>query len=418
MAVPKLFQPINVIHTLFSLIIILLEIPQFFSQPQNIQTFYPFPLPPLEPPRVPTSRRPVHPSLLPPSPPPPPPPSRKKKAIRIAIGVTAPGILVLSGILFLLFRYSMERSSPTAAAGISPYANPYPEKSSPGDELMMFGGIKIEGVIVDEEGLDVLYWRNLENGDHKGSFKRQVISNNSRKRSETPPTQEIPLLRGQSSSSHHPTWADSQNKALLRPPTFEIVVLDESVDNYKQDSVSQPELNSPPLTDHEFSKASFREIPLPSAPSLPPKGMTLSEGTSGDGEEEVKMEALHCDELIHIADHSMTGDKMESGSFTFNGGPLDALFGYVATNQKSPKGESSSQNNIGDNKATGPTPPTFILETKKSENIAIILKSLGVTRREIIDALNKGEGLNTETLEKLCRIAPTREEESEILNYA
>ncbi|CAH9071290.1 unnamed protein product, partial [Cuscuta europaea] len=368
MAVRILFQPINLIHTLFSLLVILLEIPQFFSQPQNIQTFYPFPLPPLEPPRVPTSRLPAHPSLLPPSPPPPPPPSRKKKAIRIAIGVTAPGILILSVILFLLFRYSMERGSPTAAAGMSPYADPYPEKSRRGDELMMFGGMKIEGVIVDEEGLDVLYWRNLENGDHKGSFKRQVFSNNSRKKPETPPTQEIPLLRGQSSSSHHPTWADSENKALLRPPTFQIVALNEFVD--KQDSVSQPELNSPPLTDHEFSKASsFRAIAPPSGPSLPPKGMTSSEEvTSGDGEKEVKMEPLHCDELIHVADHSMTGDKMESGSFTFNGGPLDALFGYVATNQKSPKGESSSQNNIGDNKATGPTPPIFILETKKSEN--------------------------------------------------
>lgn len=96
---------------------------------------------------------------------------------------------------------------------------------------------------------------------------------------------------------------------------------------------------------------------------------------------------------------------------------MEALFGYVAVNRKSPERDRSSADQTR-NIAAGPTPQIFILETRKSQNIAIVLKSLGVPRREIIDALNEGQGLNAETLEKLCRIAPTKEEESDILNFA
>lgn len=94
---------------------------------------------------------------------------------------------------------------------------------------------------------------------------------------------------------------------------------------------------------------------------------------------------------------------------------MEALFGCVATNKKSPGRENRTLSPRGD--ISGPPSQIFILETRKSQNIAIVLRSLGVTRKEIIDALVDGQGLNVDTLEKLCRIAPTKEEESEVLAF-
>ena len=94
---------------------------------------------------------------------------------------------------------------------------------------------------------------------------------------------------------------------------------------------------------------------------------------------------------------------------------MEALFGYVATDRKSPRDEaSSSANAFGRN--SGPS-QTFILEQKKSQNIAIIIKSLTIPRNEILDALNEGQGLETDNLEKLTRIALTQKEISQILEY-
>lgn len=94
---------------------------------------------------------------------------------------------------------------------------------------------------------------------------------------------------------------------------------------------------------------------------------------------------------------------------------MEALFGYVATNRKSPK-ENNNNNNKTQSKS-GPSAQTFILDTRKSQNIAIVLKSLYVSRKEVIDALMEGQGLSQETLEKLSRITPTEEEQSQILEY-
>ncbi|VFQ66745.1 unnamed protein product [Cuscuta campestris] len=222
-----------------------------------------------------------------------------------------------------------------------------------------------EGVIVDEEGLDVIYWRILENGyAARESLEARAFSNGSDDRQQ-----------GQASS---PAWPNAQNQPLTWPPP-------------------PPEL------------AEKKSLPPPQPPN--PGGLveSLTSQNPGNGKH-VSLEPLRCGKAVANANHSMTRNKTDDGSFSFNfdGDLMEALFGYVATNRKSPKGE----------RKTGPIPQIFILETQKSQDIAIVLKSLRITRREIIDALNEGEGLNAETLEKLCRVAPTREEESEILGFA
>ena len=90
---------------------------------------------------------------------------------------------------------------------------------------------------------------------------------------------------------------------------------------------------------------------------------------------------------------------------------MEALFGYVAANRRSPKGKTPSKD------TSAPSTKIFLLDAKKSQNIAIVLKSLAVSQDEILDALNDGKGLNADTLDKLVRIAPTEEEQSLILEY-
>lgn len=59
----------------------------------------------------------------------------------------------------------------------------------------------------------------------------------------------------------------------------------------------------------------------------------------------------------------------------------------------------------------------FIFEPRKSQNNAIVLKSLAVSRQEIVYALLEGHGLSSDVLEKLTKITPTQEEESKILHF-
>lgn len=100
--------------------------------------------------------------------------------------------------------------------------------------------------------------------------------------------------------------------------------------------------------------------------------------------------------------------------FRFDGDLMEALFGSVATN-RSPRKNNAA---VDSSSRSGPSSAQiFILDTRKSQNIAIVLKSLSLSRKEILGALKEGKGINADTLEKLVRIAPTDEEESQILDY-
>ena len=93
---------------------------------------------------------------------------------------------------------------------------------------------------------------------------------------------------------------------------------------------------------------------------------------------------------------------------------METLFGYTA-NQKPPE----MNNKPGASSSSNSALPTqiVILEPRKSQNTAIILRSLAVSRREILDALLEGQGLTADTLEKLTKISPTPEEEAKILQF-
>ncbi|KAJ7945927.1 Formin-like protein [Quillaja saponaria] len=64
-----------------------------------------------------------------------------------------------------------------------------------------------------------------------------------------------------------------------------------------------------------------------------------------------------------------------------------------------------------------PATQVFILEPRKSQNTAIVLRSLGMSRKEILGALLDGQGLGSDALEKLTKVAPTKEEEEKIIHF-
>ncbi|KAL0364148.1 UNVERIFIED_CONTAM: Formin-like protein 4 [Sesamum angustifolium] len=417
------------------------DIPQSFSQstsPQNIQTHYPF-----SPPRPPASPLPTTPVNDQPNVPPPttsiPPPqparrSSTRAAVGKAIGVTAASTLVLSGLLFFfLLRYSRrKRENDSVAAAAHGGTNAVAPQNN---DFMRFNG-NVKGVIVDENGLDVLYWRKLQEGENRSSFKKQYYKNLSdeqeeeekrtvseRERRYRTPVQEAPLLRGKSSTSQSPIWGDNEEQIFKKTPSVsaQMAVRVEgkqysSVQLVKNATLPPPPGASPqslsslppvppqiPLAVGAVPKGKVEAPPPPPpipsnkgpAPPPPPppssgsaalslkpppvrkgepskRSSSLGEGTSSNANGQVKLKPLHW--------------------IRFDGDLMEALFGYVATNRKSPQRDGRS-------------------------NTAIVLKSLGISRQEIIDGLIEGHGLNADTIEKLSRIAPTDEEASEILAF-
>ncbi|KAE8719679.1 Two-component response regulator ARR5 [Hibiscus syriacus] len=115
------------------------------------------------------------------------------------------------------------------------------------------------------------------------------------------------------------------------------------------------------------------------------------------------------------SDHSMVWDQIKDGSLRFDDELIETLFIYTTANRKSPDGNNISSTSTGSGNTT--TAKTFIIEPRKSQSSVIVLKSLGISKTEIIGALIEGQGLGAEVLEKLTKIAPTHEEEAKILHF-
>ncbi|XP_031491346.1 formin-like protein 16 [Nymphaea colorata] len=131
-----------------------------------------------------------------------------------------------------------------------------------------------------------------------------------------------------------------------------------------------------------------------------------------------KLKPLHWEKVPANADHSMVWDNLRDGSFSFDDELMEALFGYKDTTTKAAAPTTAPTLSSKPNPPASQGPQsTFILDPRKSQNIAIVLRSLGASRQAIMDSLLQGKGLSGETLEKLAGIAPTLEEQSAIRNH-
>ncbi|RYQ80911.1 hypothetical protein Ahy_Scaffold1g106994 isoform C [Arachis hypogaea] len=125
-----------------------------------------------------------------------------------------------------------------------------------------------------------------------------------------------------------------------------------------------------------------------------------------------KLKALHWDKVRASSDRVTVWDQLKSSSFQLNEDMMESLFGCNATNSapKEPPKKTVLPSIDHENR---------VLDPKKSQNIAILLRALNVTRDEVSEALLDGnpEALGAELLETLVKMAPTKEEEIKLKNY-
>ncbi|XP_022716970.1 formin-like protein 5 [Durio zibethinus] len=145
----------------------------------------------------------------------------------------------------------------------------------------------------------------------------------------------------------------------------------------------------------------------PSVPQRTPNAITGEGSGSGDDANapKAKLKPFFWDKVAANPDHSMVWNQIKSGSFQFNEEMIETLFGYapVDKNKNNRKKEPSTQDPV----------PQYIqlLDHKKSQNLAILLRALNVTTEEVCDALREGNELPVELLQTLLKMAPTADEE-------
>ncbi|KAK9151950.1 hypothetical protein Syun_010259 [Stephania yunnanensis] len=135
-------------------------------------------------------------------------------------------------------------------------------------------------------------------------------------------------------------------------------------------------------------------------------------GTKIDAEaSKTKLKPFFWDKVLANPDQSMVWHQIKSGSFQFNEEMIETLFGYNAEKNKTEhKKESVSQD--------PPAQYIQIIDPKKAQNLAILLRALNVTTEEVCDALREGNELPLELLNTLLKMAPTAEEELKLRLYS
>lgn len=279
---------------------------------QNIETFFPFsilspPPPPSSPTNlpVPTPRETTVPVTPPPSLPnsqaQPPPDSNSKNDVAKAVAATAASTLVVTALAFLLVRRFVHARREKVGNGNGSSARPSAVVPR-SDRVFRDDDGDLKDFIVDENGLDVLYWRNLEAEHFKPKEEQEELEadGGGEKRG---PIQEIPLLRGKSSTSHVKVEDPVRQSSNVPPPPPPPLHLSPPPPPPPIPAAPPP----PPPT----------KGPLPSPP--PPKGRSLNalskpeENSSGTGQV-IKLKPLHWDKVnMANADHSMVWDKINDG---------------------------------------------------------------------------------------------------------
>ncbi|CAK9183215.1 unnamed protein product [Ilex paraguariensis] len=136
---------------------------------------------------------------------------------------------------------------------------------------------------------------------------------------------------------------------------------------------------------------------------------------AGDKNEETpkpKLKPLHWDKVRASSDRAMVWDQLKSSSFQLNEEMIETLFMVNSSNLASKDGPRRSILPSIDQE-------NRVLDPKKSQNIAILLRALNVTIDEVCEALLEGNAdtLGTELLESLLKMAPTKEEEQKLKEF-
>ncbi|KAK3028431.1 hypothetical protein RJ639_039023, partial [Escallonia herrerae] len=134
---------------------------------------------------------------------------------------------------------------------------------------------------------------------------------------------------------------------------------------------------------------------------------SLGEGDDQSGESDVpktKLKPFFWDKVLASPDHAMVWHEIKAGSFQFNEELIETLFGYTADKNKNDHRKDTSSSD---------SPPQYIqiIDSRKAQNLSILLRALNVTTEEVRDALKEGNELPVELIQTLLKMAPTTEEE-------
>lgn len=311
------------------------------GQPQNIETYFPFPSPSPTPAPAPTPQiiSPISPPVESPPPEPQPPlplplPQKKsndKSNIVKAAAATAGSTLVVCAVVFFLVqRCIVAKRRNKINGGVIGNTGSRGSRGQPAvvnrNEFERYDG-NLKGFIVDEDGLDVLYWRKLEaKNSKKKSFGKEALKN--RQEIEgydddgegSSRENELPLFRGRSSTSQMdlvPEGSDQIRIGSSGMMAFKAVENPEPlVELSFQSSTgsSPPPPHSPPPTPPPPPPIPAKNGPGPPPPPPPkPKSRSLN-ALSKPQPQGVKLKPLHWDKVNTNQEHSMVWDKMD-GSF-------------------------------------------------------------------------------------------------------
>ncbi|KAJ0867467.1 putative formin, FH2 domain-containing protein [Helianthus annuus] len=217
-------------------------------------------------------------------------------------------------------------------------------------------------------------------------------------------------------------WNSSPNPNSKRTSPRSRLSVSSSPDVFSENSPAKPQkpkfAGPPPGPDmtrlHSYQKP---KIPVPPVPPPPPLTVPLKAAEKAGGfpimsSSKPRLKPLHWDKVRATSDRETVWDQLKSSSFQLNEDIMESLFGC----------NSGSSTKKDDSRKPG-TPPAMlenrVLDPKKSQNIAILLRALNVTQEEVSEALLEGnpDSLGAELLETLVKMAPTKEEEIKLKDY-
>ncbi|KAJ8899272.1 hypothetical protein K2173_017308 [Erythroxylum novogranatense] len=122
-----------------------------------------------------------------------------------------------------------------------------------------------------------------------------------------------------------------------------------------------------------------------------------------------KLKTLHWDKVRASSDREMVWDQLRSSSFKLNEEMIESLFVVNTSNIKPQQVTSRTV-------VPSPNQENRVLDPKKAQNIAILLRALNVTIEEVCEALLEGNvgSLGSGLLESLLKMAPSKEEERKL----
>ncbi|XVF72349.1 hypothetical protein PTKIN_Ptkin12aG0114500 [Pterospermum kingtungense] len=125
-----------------------------------------------------------------------------------------------------------------------------------------------------------------------------------------------------------------------------------------------------------------------------------------------KLKPLRWDKVRASSDREMVWDHLRSSSFKLNEEMIETLF---VVNMPNSKPKQTTPRSV----LPSPNLENRMLDPKKAQNIAILLRALNVTVEEVCQALLEGnvDTLGTELLESLLKMASTKEEEHKLKEY-